>query len=624
MALLQGFFMLAFYKMKTMYKNVLMHFILHSFLFIGVSIACYVHGTQWVVIQTTYAIDCACKINCECSKMENPYSEFLGIKWRCAYCGAFPKNVVIDYTANIACKNCAEKLFRFLIKNNCKVKEMKHYAEHHGCVNSDYIFQLFQLFPYIRYNFNAFCTVLEKLKIDFDKVKNDDNIEFYSQNMLTTKTFQSKEKEIANLVATCGDCHLEVEGKYLFQHAVLHMTVCKSCDFMPMISPINVTQRSYALEKHVLQNHVMQKSSIFSLCPHCSKSMLYDYMKMHTVTCRERNVACDQCEETMTFEVFLTHILTQCSECEDAIIHCNSCHFLLRRTDFPSHVNQWHEDAYIRCSICLSDCLSTRELLRHTLLKHSTVLQKILNPNDASVADDTFENLKEMCEKWKTINQQNDVLRVELLEKNSSYLTSIHRQNYEITEQLCSKFLTSCKFLNKTKEDMFHILSQMEASLKLTNDCVWRIEDVENLLKIVHTNKEYISIFSSKYYTRMGGYAFFVEVCFNGNSTDNKDYLSVYVFLDKGDYDGLLQWPFKGKVCVSLISQENNMDHIEKNFCSTSVICNNDCYHTQSVDTLKATLIAHFPKYALLSALSNEQQYVKNNTMFIRCIINED
>ena len=67
--------------------------------------------------------------------------------------------------------------------------------------------------------------------------------------------------------------------------------------------------------------------------------------------------------------------------------------------------------------------------------------------------------------------------------------------------------------------------------------------------------------FSEPFYSHDGGYKMRLQVDAKGHSTSRNTFLSVWVSLLKGEFDGQLKWPFRGQVTVELLSQSGNPEH---------------------------------------------------------------
>ena len=57
---------------------------------------------------------------------------------------------------------------------------------------------------------------------------------------------------------------------------------------------------------------------------------------------------------------------------------------------------------------------------------------------------------------------------------------------------------------------------------------------------------------SAPFYTHLGGYRLCLEVDVNGYGSGKGTHVSVYVYLMRGEFDDLLEWPFHGEVTIQL------------------------------------------------------------------------
>lgn len=63
------------------------------------------------------------------------------------------------------------------------------------------------------------------------------------------------------------------------------------------------------------------------------------------------------------------------------------------------------------------------------------------------------------------------------------------------------------------------------------------------------------SWFSPPFYTHLEGYKMYLEIDANGCGEGEGTHVSVYVSLMRGEYDGQLQWPFRGNVTIHFLNQ---------------------------------------------------------------------
>ena len=70
--------------------------------------------------------------------------------------------------------------------------------------------------------------------------------------------------------------------------------------------------------------------------------------------------------------------------------------------------------------------------------------------------------------------------------------------------------------------------------------------------------------FSPPFYTHPNGYKMCLQVDANGRGDKKGIFMSLYVYLMRGEFDDQLKWPFYGKVNVRLLNQEEDRDHVVK------------------------------------------------------------
>ena len=86
---------------------------------------------------------------------------------------------------------------------------------------------------------------------------------------------------------------------------------------------------------------------------------------------------------------------------------------------------------------------------------------------------------------------------------------------------------------------------------------------VYRLKKFTKQKHKRKTCFSQPFYTDNPGYRMCLRVHPNGYGKGEEHYLSVYVCLLRGEFDGQLNWPFVGSVTICLVAARGN-DHLQK------------------------------------------------------------
>ena len=84
----------------------------------------------------------------------------------------------------------------------------------------------------------------------------------------------------------------------------------------------------------------------------------------------------------------------------------------------------------------------------------------------------------------------------------------------------------------------------------------------------------------------------------NGDGVGHETHLSMFIVVMKGEYDALLPWPFRHKVSLVLLDQG---------------------HHKHIVQTFKPT--PDLPSFMRPQSEMNDPRYVKDDVMFIKCIV---
>ena len=76
---------------------------------------------------------------------------------------------------------------------------------------------------------------------------------------------------------------------------------------------------------------------------------------------------------------------------------------------------------------------------------------------------------------------------------------------------------------------------------------IWKIKDFARRKHEAVTAKT-LSLYSQPFYTSKYGYKMCARVYLNGDGMGKGTHMSLFFVIMRGDYDDLLQWPFRQKV----------------------------------------------------------------------------
>lgn len=174
--------------------------------------------------------------------------------------------------------------------------------------------------------------------------------------------------------------------------------------------------------------------------------------------------------------------------------------------------------------------------------------------------------------------------------------------------------------LQQTLAQKDQALDKLEQSLRLMEEAsfdgtfLWKITNVTRRCHESACGRT-VSLFSPAFYTAKYGYKLCLRLYLNGDGTGKRTHLSLFIVIMKGEYDALLPWPFRNKVTFMLLDQ-NNREHAIDAFRPdlTSV----SFQRPQSETNVASGCPLFFPLSRLQSP---KHAYVKDDTMFLKCIV---
>jgi len=91
---------------------------------------------------------------------------------------------------------------------------------------------------------------------------------------------------------------------------------------------------------------------------------------------------------------------------------------------------------------------------------------------------------------------------------------------------------------------------------------LWKITGFSEMLRQAKNGRNN-KIDSEPFYTGQYGYKLKLSVNPNGDGSGKSTHLSAFVIVMKGEYDGVLSWPFNQRVTFTLIDQQDCTDERE-------------------------------------------------------------
>ncbi len=202
-----------------------------------------------------------------------------------------------------------------------------------------------------------------------------------------------------------------------------------------------------------------------------------------------------------------------------------------------------------------------------------------------------------------------------LSEQISDLRSEINHVNREISVQLqpLASAVSKAENAIQNLQEGFSELALMVQMLQSTSYCgsfIWKIPEVQRRRHEAKIGKT-ISLYSAPFYTSRQGYKACLRLYMNGNGCGKNTHLSFFVTIMKGEYDALLQWPFRHTVTLTLFDQDG-VKNISQAFQPEPISSSFQRPRNEMNIALGC------PMFAPLSILNNSS-YVKEDTMFLKC-----
>lgn len=164
-----------------------------------------------------------------------------------------------------------------------------------------------------------------------------------------------------------------------------------------------------------------------------------------------------------------------------------------------------------------------------------------------------------------------------------------------------------------------HKIRENESRSLCTNGTfVWKITNYKHQFEQAVATADELAIFSPPFFTSQYGYKLRLKAYLNGRDRGKGSHLSLYIIIMKGDYDALLEWPFKQKITFYLIDQSDQNNHRTHQLSPNRSLPNIKVVFNRP--TVKENLGIGNPCFVPHEALTTGD-YVKDDTIFIKAIV---
>ena len=182
----------------------------------------------------------------------------------------------------------------------------------------------------------------------------------------------------------------------------------------------------------------------------------------------------------------------------------------------------------------------------------------------------------------------------------------------ELSKQLLDavmKVETAVQQLQEGFGEMALMVQTLQAT-SYTGTFIWKVPEVQRRRNEARIGKT-ISLYSAPFYTGRHGYKLCLRLYMDGDGSGKGTHLSFFLTIMRGEYDALLNWPFKQAVTLMLLDQDKQKDIVQS-------------FRPEPTSSSfqrprnEMNVASGCPLFAPLSVL-NSSSYVKDDTLFMKC-----
>jgi len=212
--------------------------------------------------------------------------------------------------------------------------------------------------------------------------------------------------------------------------------------------------------------------------------------------------------------------------------------------------------------------------------------------------------------------------QVKRVSEECSQLNDIVMQLVADVEQhkgTLSQMNTSVDHLSQVVPRYESILEEMNLKIEIlevkssTRVYVWKVNELGRRYREARIGKT-MSLYSPPFYTSTHGYRLCLRAYLYGDGSGKGTHISLFIVLMKSEYDDILSWPFRHRVTLSLINQNNPLS-AEAAIMRKFVPNPESSSFQKPKDTFN--IASGFPEFAELHIL-NDSAFVKNDTIYFR------
>ncbi|XP_067043174.1 TNF receptor-associated factor 6-like isoform X3 [Acropora muricata] len=378
----------------------------------------------------------------------------------------------------------------------------------------------------------------------------------------------------------------------------------KECDFVVVSCPKNCGKE---FQRKDLKKHLEDDCPNRTIpCIFCAEEVLWNSMENHFQDCRQYPSSCEKCgKENIPRNEIQEHNEKECPRAElKCPFNVVGCAFEGTRPAVNEHVKEKMLSHMMDLTKEFGQLQFEQPGLQATKSRSRRTRGGVEAQEQASEGV-LFNNLAALCQRQQT---EIDGLR-DLVNEMTGTVERVERRLNESRMRVETPLQDLNIRFNRQET------RAVEFEGRVCNGCfIWRIENYRQRRQDA-INGIATALHSPAFYTSLYGYKLCLRINLNGVDSGVGRYIALFVHMMQGDYDSILEWPFTGRITLTILDQSEGTEF--RQHISETLIAKPNLLAFQRPTAPRNYKGYGYVEFAPIEHI-RDPQYIKNNTMLVR------
>ena len=240
----------------------------------------------------------------------------------------------------------------------------------------------------------------------------------------------------------------------------------------------------------------------------------------------------------------------------------------------------------------------------------------------------TMKQLQSTNEKLQETNEALQVTNKELKGTNEKLqkTNEVLQKTNEELKGTNEKLQKTNEKLQETNEDLQETDENLQLAKETIHSLKTALKEQKNLLtaskevlKVSQCSQKKKGWSSPGFYTSPGGYKMSLRIDPYGNGDSKDTHVSCYIYLESGEYDDTLEWPFQGVVTIELLNQLEDKNHWKRTLTFDESVPTKSKTRVFKGDNAHGWGTSHFiPFSKIVYDAAKKCLYLKDDSLYFR------